>query len=124
MVISDRPNMLLYIEPQSAPSAEPLIDEATRKMAAAFRAGVSGTRWRGVHTCSCGVWSSNTDYKISELQTNSLCVHYLAFHRGEVPVDQLERVMAFEFGEAEPSEKELAKPKMKTMSSGPLYRCS
>lgn len=124
MVISDRPNMLLYIEPQSAPSAEPLIDEATRRMTAAFRAGASGTRWRGFHTCSCGVHSSNTDYKISELQTNSLCVHYLAFHRGEVPVDQLERVMAFTYGEAEPTEKELAKPKPPMMASGPLYRCS
>lgn len=99
---------VLYIEPSARVSVEPVIDEITRKMTSAFRLGIPGLGYRGVHTCACGVKSSNCDYTLPNgEQTNSLCVHYLAFHRDEVPVSQLEKVRRLNFGEAEPTEGEL-----------------
>ena len=103
---------LLYIEPQGPPSALPLIDALTRKMAAAFRQAEStGDRYRGFHICRCGgAHSDNTDWILpSDEQTNSLCVHYLAFHRDEVPAWQLAKIAAF-IDEAEPTAKELQVP--------------
>jgi hypothetical protein len=38
---------------------------------------------------------------------NSLCVHYLSYHRDEVPLGQLQEVEHLPFGEVEPSEQEL-----------------
>lgn len=103
---------ILYIEPSVATSAEPVIDELTRKMVAAYRKGQSGPRYRGFHVCACGVFSDNTDYTLpNDEQTNSLCVHYMAFHRDEVPEAQLRKVAALDCGEEEPNEKELSTPK-------------
>jgi hypothetical protein len=42
--------------------------------------------------------------------TNSLCVHYVAHHRSEVPANRLARIEAFAFEEVEPSEQELQGP--------------
>ena len=90
----------LYIEPQEAPSPEPIIDTLTKKMAAAFLKATPGPGYRGVHRCSCGICSSNCDYALPNgEQTNSLSVHYLAYHRQEVPKAQLEKVAALNFGE-------------------------
>lgn len=103
---------LLYIYPRSRAAAEPVIDEATRKMTAAYLASkTTGILWRGFHVCKCGVRSSNTDYILpGGMITNSLCVHYLAFHRDEVPEEEVTKVMGLESGEAEPSEWHLADP--------------
>lgn len=110
-VSSDRhePEDVLYIRPGTKGTAEPVIDSLTRKMSAAFRASEStGVHWRGFHACRCGVNSDNTDYILPNgQQTNSLCVHYLAFHRDEVPAEELAKVAALESGEAEPSSEEL-----------------
>lgn len=109
---------VLYLTPGPSTSAEPVIDELTRKMTAAFRASEStGVRWRGVHFCRCGVNSDNTDYILpGGRQTNSLCIHYLAFHRDEVPGGELAKVAALEAAEAEPSAEELARPAKRHVS--------
>lgn len=102
---------ILYIEPSANTSAEPVIDELTRKMASAFREGVGQMRFRGFHKCECGAESTNTDYKLPNGErTNSLCVHYLAFHRAEVPAEQLIKVANLTYGEKEPTAEELARP--------------
>ena len=110
---------LLYIEPQQQPLAEPIIDELTWKMAAALNhcvaTGTYGSgqfcknnRFRGWHTCSCGACSDNVDYLIPNGEvTNSLAVHYLAYHRHEVPSQQLERVRKLPCGQEPPSDKQL-----------------
>lgn len=91
---------ILYIEPVGAPSAEPVIDDLTRRMASALFLGEPGPGYRGFHTCSCGVHSSNCNYTLPNGETtNSLCVHYLAFHREDVPQEQLDRVAALEYYE-------------------------
>lgn len=104
---------ILMIEPSGKASTTPLIDNLTRKMTAAWRLSLASTySYRGVHTCTCGVWSDNKDHWVGDgLLTTSLCVHYLSFHRNEIPEEELNKVRALTHGEEEPNEKELAKPK-------------
>lgn len=104
------------IEPTRAPSTTPVIDELTRKMTAAWHERHNSDHgYRGFHVCECGVFSDNKDHWIDadadRLLTNSLCIHYLAFHRDDVPQEELEKVRALTFGEAEPDEEELAAPR-------------
>jgi hypothetical protein len=108
----DEPEDVLYIRPGTRGTAEPAIDSLTRKMAAAYRAAEStGVLWRGFHICRCGARSTNTDYTLpGGATTNSLCVHYLAFHRDEVPESELAKVADLASGEAEPNAEELAAP--------------
>lgn len=103
------PKDLLFIEPKLAASAAPLIDDLTRRMAAAHRvAERSPYCFAGVHRCVCGALSKSFDLILPNGEkTNSLCVHYLAHHRQEVPSDQLARVAGLNYGEADPSEVEL-----------------
>lgn len=113
------PAVILMIEPSAAVSPEPVIDVLTRKMTAAWRARRGEFAfYRGYHTCACGAESDNDDHRVgkADLLTNSLCVHYLAFHRAEVPQTELDKVAALEDGEAEPTNEELCAPKQ---SSGP-----
>ena len=102
---------LLYIEPRRSASAVPSIDRVTRRMCAAFRQGRPGEAYRGVHECICGAISECCDYQLPNGEmTNSLCMHYLAHHRSEVPPEQIARISEFAFGETKPSEQELQGP--------------
>ena len=117
---------LLFVEPRKLPGREPLIDDLTKKMTAAlnkcekgtwipegdpqFRAGDS---WKGFHLCVCRAVSSAQDlfYRKQNIATNSLCVHYLAFHRDEIPESELDKVRALPGEYAEPTEDQLFRPK-------------
>jgi hypothetical protein len=90
----------------------PLLDQLARKMTAAFRkASTDEGRWCGFHECVCGALSTDRDYNLPNgAMTNSLCVHYVAYHRSEIPSDQLARIEAFPFGENEPNDAELQGP--------------
>lgn len=131
MIITDGLMALLYIEPLEPPSREPLIDGYTKRMAAAldahtetgmlqsgiFHAGIAD---RGVHTCSCGATSSHVDYLLpGGYVTNSLAVHYLAFHRNGVPAKQLERVLAMPVTDISPTIEQLNEP---SKTAGPCIR--
>jgi hypothetical protein len=111
-MISDKG--LLYIEPSQPASTMPVIDDFTRKMAAAFgKARLSDWAWCSVHECVCGAVSTSHDYCLPNGEvTNSLCVHYVAHHRSEVPAGQLARIKAFTLGEAEPPAKQLQGPEV------------
>ena len=115
MIIYDT-NTLLYIEPTTDKSETPTIDAYTRKMTAALKGRVStgvlhqdGTYAKdsstmGFQRCSCGATSDVVDYELEDLViTNSLCVHYLAWHRQEVPQTELYKVSNLSRGESEPS---------------------
>lgn len=114
------PNGIMMVEPTRRASDVPLIDEATRKMTAAWRAAKhSDYGYRGFHVCTCGATSDNKDHWVGEnsvgeedkgKNTNSLAIHYLAYHRQDVPVDELEKVLNLTYGEAEPTEDELGTP--------------
>src|SRR5262249_20280009 len=103
---------LLFIEPSQDSSPTPVIDDITRKMCASFRkARRSAYSYRGLHECMCGAHSTACDYHLPNGDlTNSLCVHYVAHHRAEVPSDQLARIDGFTFGELEPGAEELQGP--------------
>ena len=107
------PAGFLMIEPSKPASAEPLIDEVTRKVVAIWRrkTWTSGTiRCRGWHTCSCGAHSDNGMHRLGDVkgpETNSLMVHYVAYHRDEVPAADLVVIEECSITGEAPSEKEL-----------------
>lgn len=106
-------NGILMIEP-SGNTGGPLIDELTRKMTAAWHCCRDSTEgYRGFHVCACGACSDNKDHWVGDgdgLLTNSLSIHYLAFHRDDIPQGELDKVRALPYGEEEPNEKELSTP--------------
>src|SRR5262245_43518170 len=78
---------MLYIEPVNPCSDDPIIDDLTMKMTAAYRLS-EPTRYmfQGFHSRSCGAWSDSKDHFLPDgTKTNSLCIHYLAYHRQDVP---------------------------------------
>jgi hypothetical protein len=78
-------------------------------MAAALRhASLSPWEWLGIHVCVCGATSGPHDVVLPKHITNTLCLHYVAHHRGEVPLDQLREVAELGLGEAEPTRAECA----------------
>ena len=92
---------LLYIVPREFATKEPLIDDVTLKMMRLWRSqrkDQTAGDWRGFHGCVCGAYSSSRDHVIRPdertiLITNSLCVHYLAHHRDEVPRMELAKIL-------------------------------
>lgn len=105
---------LLFIAPRGLGTAEPLIDEYTRRMAGALRVARLAPRklWkRGFHTCVCRMQSGHIDLFVAttsgELVTNSLAVHYLAHHRDEVPAAELAKVLTLTAPPLEPLLEEL-----------------
>ena len=105
------PSGLLMIEPQGK-ATQPIIDELTRKVTAAWRNSTpSNGGYRGFHQCECGAQSDNYDHFVivdgQKLLTNSLMVHYIACHRDQVPPAELKKAAALAYGEAEPTAEEL-----------------
>jgi len=112
---------ILYVAKPGLVAPAPTIDVLTRKITAAFRQGKStGRRWRGTHACSCGAQSDNTDYDLPGGQvTNSLAIHYMAYHREAVAPACLESVAALT-DEADPTPEEMVAP---TQFQGPCVEC-
>lgn len=108
------PTRLLFLEPTAARLSEPVLDHYTTRMAAAFRKAVPlGEENLGFHTCACGARSASHDYTLANgEQTNSLCIHYLALHRAEVPEAQLARVRALPDEHATATDDELFGPRI------------
>lgn len=104
-------NGILYIEPKHYCSKEPVIDVLTKKMTSAYKKAVPcKDRYFGSHRCSCGIKSENYDVMLSNgEQTNSLCIHYLAYHRDEVSEEQISKVMNLNDGEVIPTELDMKK---------------
>src|SRR5688572_25369727 len=95
---SDRPggrSYILFIQPRLLPADEPLIDELTMRMTSALRRARVSRHWLGRrHVCMCGAVGDSTDRALpSGAATSTLCVHYLAYHRAEVPVVDLNAVL-------------------------------
>ena len=79
---------LMFIEPVGEPKL--VDDELTNQVRDLFTRCVIGQRWRGSHECSCGARSTSWDYVTPKgLLTNSLLVHYVQFHRDEIPMSEL-----------------------------------
>lgn len=109
MIINDS-HHILFIEPRL--NAEtPIIDSITRRVTAAWRNRLTGSgRFRGVHTCTGqdGAVSDNAaEHLIGGFESNSLCIHYVACHRSEVPQAELDKIERLPLAEAEPTEFEI-----------------
>jgi hypothetical protein len=93
MIILDESH-LLFIEPKGPASQSPVEDELTATMRAAFATATIPEEFTlGYHECVCGARSTGNFYFLENgLETNSLAVHYLQFHRDEVPASELMKV--------------------------------
>src|SRR3972149_7861898 len=102
-ITSDK--VLLFIEPTRLGYWKANIDKHTIKVFHALKNfvayGTIGQNYnfikdvytKGYHVCECGSHSRCMDYLLSNgLITNSLCVHYLAYHRDEVPEIELKKI--------------------------------
>ena len=89
-------NYILFIEPSKGAATEPVQDELSTKMREAMaHAGHPNYSYFGYHQCVCGAKSDSTDWILHTGQlTNSLAVHYLEYHREQVPLDELAKVRA------------------------------
>ena len=87
-------NHILFVEPKQAAVKEPVQDELTVKMSEAMaRARRSDYFYFGYHECICGAKSDTQDWFLESGQkTNSLAVHYLQYHRCEVPEIELNKI--------------------------------
>jgi hypothetical protein len=115
-VIQLDPQHLLFMEPRQPASRDPIIDDYTRRMAGALRVAEIPPRstWnRGRHDCICRMSSACYDLDVATthgtLKTNSLAVHYLAHHRGEVPESELAKVLTLTAPPLDPLPTELTR---------------
>ena len=134
------PELLLFIEPENKPSEKPVLDELTRKLAASFRKAKTGAimrysvigegyefqegnGWCGIHECSCGVCSGAIDYLLPNGEmTNGNCIHYMAYHREEIPQEQLDRIANLKDGMECPRVQEIKIPEENRKEKKPMTR--
>lgn len=111
---------ILFIEPALPANREPVIDELTKKMTGAFRQTIPGflhngeimnVATAGFQQCSCGAISDAVNHVLPDksAETNSLCIHYIAHHRDEVPDFELQKVASLTYGEEDPTIEELSR---------------
>lgn len=101
---------LLFIEPKLR-AHEPIIDELTLKMSYAY---VNSTTYNikscEYYNCICGAqskWKLKLD---NGMLTNSLCVHYVACHRDEVPKKMIKVISSFDRQSLRASDASIAYP--------------
>lgn len=84
---------LLMIEPQSKILEKAVNDELTYKMERLLKSTVRKRFYKGWHDCADGTKSDNVEYYLpSGHITHSLCVHYLRYHRSEIPQSELDKL--------------------------------
>lgn len=116
------PKVILFIEPKNSASLIPIRDKYTIEMEIKLKQAIKEARegyddeigwakngkygsvtingqfhpnesYMGVHTCICGVKSHSRDYLLPNgYVTNSLAVHYLEFHRDEIPTEEFDKI--------------------------------
>ena len=97
---------ILYIEPKNEIKSM-IIDDVTKKLTSIWnKREPSLTSFFGMHSCVCGAHSSSTDYLLINktgkmFMTNSLCIHYVACHRSEIPKDEWNKVLELVEGATE-----------------------
>lgn len=101
-----KPDGLMMIEPLNKGRENPVIDKLTCQMTYALRKSHKDMGFSGSYTCVCGALNDRYHYFYDGALTNSLAVHYLAFHRDEVPESELEKVRAIQ-GSMYPTPNEL-----------------
>jgi hypothetical protein len=117
-----KPNVILFIEPKNDASKTGIRDNYTLEMEKILKQVMEEAKsgydnelgwskngkygsvskdgvftpnisYMGVHTCICGVKSHSRDYLLPNgYVTNSLAVHYLEFHRAEIPEEEFDKI--------------------------------
>jgi hypothetical protein len=115
---------LLFIEPKNLPTEEPVIDDLTLRMIGALRKATQPDyAYCGLHNCVCGALSDSTDrILVNGWITNTLCVHYLAYHRAEVPASDLDAVSELPLDMEGPSSNELHGPEVRYLNGTKFIR--
>lgn len=87
---------VLFIEPKKGASSKAVQDDLSANMRLAMKhAGRPNYVYYGIHECVCGAKSNSSDWILHTGQiTNSLAVHYLEYHRKEVPRSEMAKVRA------------------------------
>lgn len=85
---------LLQIHPESPKTEFPVDDFLTRRMETLLYNATKGATYRGWHNCTgCGESSGSSDLIVEGgYITNSLAVHYLRWHRPEVPKSEIDKL--------------------------------
>ena len=82
--------------------------------------------WMGIHECSCGAMSHSCNYLLPSGDiVNSLCIHYLAFHRDEIYQEDLYKIDAMMLYSSEiisPTDEELGWPTKRNEDKTPMSR--
>ena len=106
------------------PTDDPVIDDLTLRMVRALReATAPNYSFCGFHECVCGALSDSTDRILPNgWMTNTLCVHYLAYHRGEIPARDLDAVSELPLGTAIPTSHELHGPMVRYADGTKIIR--
>ena len=94
-MINNKEKYLMMIEPELPVMKDGIYDELTTKMTDLWNSKATfdpNTYYKGVHACSCGAFSDNRKWMINDLETNSLLLHYITFHRHEIPPIELEKI--------------------------------
>lgn len=92
-MIKNDDNYLLFIEPKNKPKNT--IDNLTHYFAKQFLYMQGKDDFtKGFHICSCGEYSDNVTYDIDicgkTYITNVLALHYVQYHREEIPTRDLD----------------------------------
>ena len=83
---------LMMIEPKNQ-ATHPIDDDLTAMAQKVFTSAKPTTRYRGWHRCICGANSDNADWELPNGQiTNSLLVHYVRYHRNEIPQSEIDKL--------------------------------
>jgi len=89
---------LMMIEPKD-PNLKRVEDELTRaSRKLVWEIQPSEHSFRGFHMCVCGARSNNRDHYIKFeniiFETNSLLVHYVEYHRSEIPETEMKKLIS------------------------------
>ena len=105
-MISNNEKDLLYVHPYHPRYSEPIIDILTKKITYAIRNSVYSDCYFGDFVDFCNCYSSQDFYLESGHKTHALAIHYVAFHRRDIPRKQRDIIKQLE-GEACPTTLEL-----------------
>lgn len=111
-MLIDNPKVLLFIEPTKPASTDPILDNLTYKLLWAVRnfektghitdqGDFLNIITMGIHHCTgcCDKSISSHSYDLllkNGFMTNTLAVHYIAFHRDEISTQELDKISLLE----------------------------
>lgn len=71
---------------------EEISDKYTDFLKKTLHKAKSYKKYKGWHTCICGAVSTSSDLYLHGYITNSLALHYMQYHRSEVPQSEITKL--------------------------------